>query len=157
MHYRELIGTWARRNSLPQDAEDAAQDTAANLLSGGEQTAVLDHKSYLYRAANNRLISEIRRQARHPLQPLDQLAPHEHPASDGPEAALQAAELARALRSALQELPPKCQQVFLWNKLEGYTQSEIAHKLGLTQSMVEKHMKRALRHLQEKLQNYASH
>ncbi|XOT98742.1 RNA polymerase sigma factor, partial [Alcaligenes pakistanensis] len=47
--------------------------------------------------------------------------------------------------------------MFLWNKIEGYTQKEIAEKLDLTPSSVEKYMKRALRHLQKKLQNYAPH
>ncbi|WP_341539340.1 RNA polymerase sigma factor [Paracandidimonas soli] len=46
---------------------------------------------------------------------------------------------------------------FLVNKIEGYTQEEIARKLQLTPSSVEKYMKRAMRHLQEKLQNYAPH
>ena len=54
-----------------------------------------------------------------------------------------------AAQLALAELPLKCQQVFLWNKLEGYTQAEIAQKLGLTQSAVEKHMMTALKRLAE--------
>lgn len=155
-HYSGLIGSWAKRSSLPQDAEDAAQDSIEGLLRG-EHAAALDQKAYLYRSAQNQLISEIRRQSRQELVALQDLHEDEHPVQPGPDSDLRMAQLSQALRDALQELPLKCQQVFLWNKIEGYTQKEIAEKLDLTPSSVEKYMKRALRHLQKKLQNYAPH
>jgi len=155
-HYSELVGSWAKRNSLPQDAEDAAQDSIERLLLG-ENAAVLDQRAYLYRTAQNRLVSEIRRQSRYKILSLHELSEDEHPVQPDPDVALRTAELTRALQAALLELPLKCQQVFLWNKIEGYTQQEIADKLQLTPSSVEKYMKRAIRHLQEKLQNYAPH
>lgn len=58
--YSELVRAWAKRNSRPCDAEDAAQDVMARMLSDGKAAAFAP-KSYLYRAARNRLISEIRR------------------------------------------------------------------------------------------------
>lgn len=155
-YYSGLIGTWAKKSSLPHDAEDAAQDSIEGLLRG-EHAAAIDQKAYLYRVAQNRLISEIRRQSRHEALPLHELSDDEHPLQHDPDVALRTAELTQALHAALLELPLKCQQVFLWNKIEGYTQEEIAHKLQLTPSSVEKYMKRAMRHLQERLQNHAPH
>ncbi|KAA0889193.1 sigma-70 family RNA polymerase sigma factor [Pusillimonas sp. ANT_WB101] len=155
-YYRGLIGTWTKRSSSPHDAEDAAHDVVVNLLQKGD-AAVLDSKSYLYGASQNRLVGEFRRQRRSERISMDALAEDEQPLSDDPESAIRAAQLAEALKLALLELPLKCQQVFLWNKIEGYTQEEVAQKLGLSQSMVEKHMKRTLRHIQEKLQGYAPH
>lgn len=154
--YGGLIGSWAKKSSVPQDAEDAAQDSIEGLLRG-EHAAALDQKAYLYRSAQNQLINEIRRQARHEVLPLHDLREDEHPVQSGPDSDLRMAQLSHAMQQALQELPLKCQQVFLWNKIEGYTQKEIAQRLDLTPSSVEKYMKRALRHLQEKLQNYAPH
>ncbi len=154
--YSGLIGSWAKKSSVPQDAEDAAQDSIEGLLRG-EHAAALDQKAYLYRSAQNQLINEIRRQARYEVLPLHDLREDEHPVQSGPDSDLRMAQLSHAMQQALQELPLKCQQVFLWNKIEGYTQKEIAQRLDLTPSSVEKYMKRALRHLQEKLQNYAPH
>jgi len=154
-HYRELIGTWARGNALTHDADDAAQDSIAHILAN-ERAAVLDRKAYLFRCARNRLVSEIRRQARGNFLSLEALAEDEQPVADDPDATLRADELARALKTALAELPLKSQQVFLWNKIEGYTQEEIARRLELTPSMVEKHMKRALSHLRDRLRHHAS-
>jgi RNA polymerase sigma-70 factor (ECF subfamily) len=155
-HYRELIGTWTRRSGSRQDAEDAAHDVVANMLRNGD-AAVLDPKAYLYGASQNRLKGEIRRQSRRVEVSLDELPDAEHPAQADPDSAIRAAQLADALKAALAELPLKVQQVFLWNKLEGYTQAEIARKLGLTQSTVEKHMKRALSHIHDRWQDHAPH
>ncbi len=155
-HYSELIETWAKGNSLSHDAQDAAQDSIEGLLRG-EHEAAIDQKAYLYRAAHNRLVSEIRRQSRQEVLPLHELMDVDHPLQHDPDVALRTAQLTQALRAALLELPLKCQQVFLWNKIEGYTQEEIARKLRLTPSSVEKYMKRAMRHLQERLQNHAPH
>lgn len=155
-HYRELMGTWTQRGSVSAVAEDAVHDVVVNLLQNGD-AVVLDSKAYLYGASQNRLAGEFRRQRRNELISMDALAEDEHPLIDDPESAIRASQLAQALKLALSELPLKCQHVFLWNKIEGYTQEEIAQKLGLSQSMVEKYMKRALRHIQEKLQDYAPH
>lgn len=155
-HYRELIGSWTRRGASRHDAEDAAHDVVANMLRNGD-AAVLDPKAYLYGASQNRLNGEIRRQSRREQVSLDELPDAEHPVQSDPESAIRAAQLADALKVALAELPLKCQQVFLWNKLEGYTQAEIAQKLGLTQSTVEKHMRRALAHIHDRLQDHAPH
>ncbi|MNT85961.1 putative RNA polymerase sigma factor FecI [compost metagenome] len=100
---------------------------------------------------------EIRRQSRREQVSLDELPDAEHPVQSDPESAIRASQLADALKAALAELPLKCRQVFLWNKLEGYTQAEIAQKLGLTQSTVEKHMRRALAHIHDRLQDHAPH
>ncbi|NHC60763.1 RNA polymerase sigma factor [Paenalcaligenes suwonensis] len=156
-YYTDLIGSWVKNNALKQDAEDAAQDAIMRVLAD-QRDSIQDPKAYLFRAAQNQLVSEIRRQARHEQTSLDTLLEHEHPQSHGEvDASLHTTELLGALCEALQDLPLKCQQVFLWNKIEGYTQEEVARRLGLTPSAVEKHMKRALRHIQHRLQDYGPH
>lgn len=155
-HYRELMGGWTRRSSQPADAEDAAHDAVVRMLHNGD-AGVLDSRAYLYAASQNRLMGEIRRQHRTATVSFEELAEDEHPVLQDVDGTIRTVQLVAALRQALEELPLKSQQVFLWNKLEGYTQAEIAKKMGLTPSMVEKHMKRALQHMQKKLQNYAPH
>ncbi|MGO3890641.1 MAG: RNA polymerase sigma factor [Paenalcaligenes sp.] len=156
-YYTDLIGSWVKNNALKHDAEDAAQDAIMRVLAD-QRDSIQDPKAYLFRAAQNQLVSEIRRQSRHEQTSLDTLLEHEHPQTHGEvDASLHTTELLDALCEALQDLPLKCQQVFLWNKIEGYTQEEVARRLGLTPSAVEKHMKRALRHIQHRLQDYGPH
>ncbi|SHI19848.1 RNA polymerase sigma factor [Pollutimonas bauzanensis] len=153
-HYRGLIGAWTQRQTTPPDAQDAAHDAVVGILKNNS-AGILDQGAYLFRASQNRLYGEIRRQARHEIVSLDSLAEADHPQLHDHDAAIRVSQLALALEKALSELPLKCRQVFLWNKIEGYTQEEIAKKMGLSQSMVEKYMKRALCHVHDRLQDYA--
>ena len=66
-----------------------------------------------------------------------------------------ASQLSDALQQALEELPLPCQQVFAWHRLEGQTMGEIAQRMDLSVSMVEKHMARCMRHLHIRLKQHA--
>lgn len=152
-HYGELVGAWAKRNSRPCDAEDAAQDVMAGLLSGGT-TGVMNGKSYLYRAAQNRLISEIRRQTRHDEISLEAFGADEHSRVLDPEAHVRAHELADALERALASLPLKKRQAYVWCRLEGYSQPEVAQRMGLALNTVERYIMDATREVREQLQHF---
>ncbi|NYT80922.1 RNA polymerase ECF-subfamily sigma-70 factor [Alcaligenaceae bacterium] len=119
-HYRELIGTWKRRSSSSFDAEDAAHDAIVGMLENGGST-IENKRAYLHRSVANGLINRYRREQSFPTLPLHELSESEHPVMDGVEAAAQVSELSQALSDALGELPPACQQVFAWHRLEGWT------------------------------------
>lgn len=152
-HYGELIGTWAKRNSRPSDAEDAAQDAMAQVLRDSD-LAVAAPKAYLHRAAHNRLISEVRRQSRYPSVPLEALAAEDHPLLRDPEADIRARQLADALERALASLPLRKRQAYIWHRLEGYTQPEIAQRMGLGLNTIERYIIDATREMREQLQRF---
>ncbi len=154
-YYGELLGAWKRRAESPHDAEDAAHDAIANLLDGG--AAVANPRGYLHRSVHNRLIDMHRQNQTLQRVPLHDLPELDHPSAGDPDAGLRTAQLLTDLKAALLELPVKCRQVFLWHKLEGYTQEEIAQRLDISVNMVEKYMIRAARHLRERLQHHAPH
>ena len=54
-----------------------------------------------------------------------------------------------ALSVLLNELPIACRTAFIMNKVEGHSHREIAETLGISVSMVEKHMLRALCHCRD--------
>lgn len=66
--------------------------------------------------------------------------------SAGPEQSLMATQRLAALKSALDELPTDCRTAFLLNGVDGLTYSEIATRMGISKSMVGKHLTRALAH-----------
>lgn len=76
---------------------------------------------------------------------------------DDPDAHIRNTQLIDSLTAALAELPLKCRQVFIWQKIEGYSQEEIAQRLDISVNMVQKYMIRALRHLRDRLQHYSPH
>lgn len=153
-HYSELVGAWARRADNRQDAEDATHDAILRVLEN-DTGALANPRAYLYRSIHNRLIDGHRQAKLIDVVPLHELDEDEHPLLTDPDAQARTAQLLAALKTALAELPVKCRQVFLWHRLEGYTQEEIAQKLGISVNMVEKYMIRAARHLRERLHNHA--
>jgi RNA polymerase sigma factor (sigma-70 family) len=48
------------------------------------------------------------------------------------------------MRSGLANLSPRQREVFLLNRVEGYSFAQIAQQLGLSMSMVEKHAAKAV-------------
>lgn len=151
-HYRELLGIWRRKGR--EDGEDAAQDAVLNLLENGVG-AIDDTRAYLARSASNRMVDQHRRRRIVDWLPLEALHESEHPVVPDAQAALYTQELLDALMAALRELPPSCQQAYVLHRLEGWTHAEIAQEMGVSRSMVEKHMNRALLHIQERLQKFS--
>ncbi|MCU1730824.1 MULTISPECIES: sigma-70 family RNA polymerase sigma factor [unclassified Pseudomonas] len=148
-HYHELIGTWTRKLRSRQQAEDLAHDAFVRVLES-EQDAVAQPRAYLHQTARNIAVDGYRREDRR--QSLEQQALDLTPLlTDDPEAYMNALQLADSVERALAELPLNCRKVFVWQKLEGLTQAEIAERMGLTKNMVEKYMIRTLRHLREHL------
>lgn len=48
------------------------------------------------------------------------------------------------IQQILEQLPPRCRQVFWMYRVEGHTQTEIAAALGISKNMVERHVMRAI-------------
>jgi len=66
------------------------------------------------------------------------------PAAD---AAYEAKQRLERVVAALDELSPQCRRVFVMHKFEGLSHPEIAARIGISRSTVEKHMGTALKHL----------
>lgn len=148
-HYEELIGTWTRRLRNRQQAEDLAHDTFVRVLESSA-SEVAQPRAYLHQTARNIAVDAYRRQERREAltrQAVEHGAPH----SGDPEHYMHAIQLADSIERALAELPLNCRKIFIWQKIEGLTQQEIAERLGLSKNMVEKYMIRTLRHLRDRL------
>jgi RNA polymerase sigma-70 factor (ECF subfamily) len=148
-HYEELIGTWTRRLRNRQQAEDLAHDTFVRVLES-DSTAVQQPRAYLHQTARNIAVDTYRREDRRGAMELEALH-HSSPQTGDPEHFMHAIQLADSIERALGELPVNCRKVFIWQKIEGLTQAEIAERLGLSKNMVEKYMIRTLRHLRDRL------
>lgn len=71
--------------------------------------------------------------------------------SVGPERIVMSGQRLKHVRQALDELPGNCRTAFLLHSLEGLGYSEIALRMGISKSMVGKHIARAMLHCQERL------
>lgn len=59
-------------------------------------------------------------------------------------------DLARIV-AALEDLSPQCRRVFMLHKFEGLSHPEIAARVGISRSTVEKHMGNGIKHLLKRL------
>ncbi|MGG4605090.1 RNA polymerase sigma factor [Paenalcaligenes sp. Me131] len=151
-HYSELVAAWRRKKQ--GDGEDAVQEAMLSMLENGLGT-IKDSRRYLARSASNALVDIYRKRSVLDMRCLDELDDDEHPKVDDAQSSVYTGELMDALMTALEELPLQCQKVYIRHRLEGWTHAEIAADMGISRSMVEKHMNKALLHIHENLQKFS--
>ena len=154
VHYQELVSTWTRKLSNRHEAEDLSQEAMLRVLEA--RVTPEQPRAYLHQTARNIAIDTFRKRDGHECLPLDSVESF-HAPSGNPEADLHAVQVAAGLERALAELPLKCRQVFIWQRLDGCSQQEIAERLNISKNMVEKYMIRAMRHLRDQLGQLSPH
>jgi RNA polymerase sigma factor (sigma-70 family) len=150
----ELIAYLNRRGAAPEDAEDAVQDGFARFFRAGHDVGSPDARPLLFVICRNLLLDRRRSAGREavvraPLSPDDideagVAAVSEEPAADRAVAARQDLTLAAEI---IRALPPKSRDAFLLHRFEDMTYRQIADRMGVSVSMVEKHLAEALRRL----------
>lgn len=151
-NYEELVRRVMRRVGSRATATDVVQDTFLRLQAAPQSGEITNPTAYLFRVADNLAIDHLRQETSRARM----VVPHpdyEHVAAAeaSPEHALDYKQRLRLLEAAIAELPPKCREVFLLHKFDGLSHGEIAERLGITKSMVEKHVMKALAHCRDRL------
>ena len=147
-----LLRYFRRHVGNEADVEDLAQEALVRLLHAPAD--VDNAEAYLLRIASNLLRDRFRREQSHRVawhEPFDERLhawPSEEPGSDR---VYEDRERLQRFLAELAQLPPRCRQVFLLQRYEGMTYTAIARQLQVSVSAVEKHMMRALLHLQARL------
>jgi len=147
-HRRELQAYLTRRLRDREIAADLTQETFLRFAEQGSRTTVVDDRSYLYRTATNLAIDHVRRIGRHRTDPTPygDLAgiPEDQP---GPEQIVDGRQRLNRLRAIVGKMPERTRQVFVLYRIEGLTYGEVAGRLGISVSSVQKHLAIALQHV----------
>jgi RNA polymerase sigma factor (sigma-70 family) len=146
----ELLRFLRSRTHYSEDAADLLQETFVRFARMSFPGKLDNPEAYLQRIAANLLVDRARapahRLAHVPLDDLQLIDPAPSPLSE-----VETREMARRLDAALARLKPKTRQVFLLHRFEGLTYERIAVRLGLSPSGVEKHISKAIAHLDRRL------
>lgn len=151
-HHDALLGFLSRRIG-DDDAQDVAQETMVRLMRYRAQPHD-QLRPLMYRIAINAIHDRGRRDssrhasAHYSLDQDFQDLPSVEPGIDQRIAHEQELVLARA---AILQLPQRCRQVYLLNRIEGMSYSQIARHCDISVKAVEKHIGKALAIIRQKL------
>lgn len=142
-----------RKTGDSQAAQDLAQDMflrlqrIANTLPNEDEA-----RRYLMRMATHAAIDHLRVEGNRVQLLAGALSLFENHVAN-PESYAEAHDRVAELDAALAELPARCRDVLYLSRMEGLTHIEIAERLGVSRSLVEKYAVRALMHCRRKLES----
>jgi RNA polymerase sigma factor (sigma-70 family) len=138
------------RVKCPETAADLTHETYLRLYQSAKENPPDNARALAFHIAVQLAIDYHRKTTvrnRHLVDvEFDSFAETIPNASAGPEQIVMARQRLRALQLALDELPVDCRTAFLLHGVDGLTYSEIAERMGISKSMVSKHLARALAH-----------
>lgn len=127
------------------ELEDAVQESYARLCTV-DPSRIVDARAYFFVTARH-VVGEVLRRSR--IVSIETVADIETlnivDGGANPERSLSGREEIERLRRALEKLPPKCRRAFELRKFEELSQKQIAQRMGVAESTVEKHLSKALR------------
>lgn len=153
-YYRELVSFLNARLGNRQAAEDVVHDTYLRVLERSSTTPIEQPRAFLYRTALNLVIDGHRRDVMRHTEPLEVLDNEERYSSPSPQASIDTTQRLDMVQRALAELPELCRESFLLRKLEGLSHPEIAGRLGISHSLVEKHIVNAMKHCRVRMRQW---
>ena len=142
--------------SRPQDIDDAAQETFLKAFASEAKAEIRAPKSFLFKVAKHTALNEIAKKANNTTDFIEDSARSNVLEDEGQVSAEQELDSKQKLivfARAVASLPPNCRRVFLLRKMDGLKVKEIARKLDISVSGVEKHIATGLvkcsQHLRE--------
>lgn len=133
------------RRVAGQEIDDVIQETYSRLIASKSVEQIRHPKAYAFQTAYSVLLTNVRRASVVSFKAVADID-YLRAIADAPSPEDEVAdrdELHR-LAVAIASLPKRVGQVFALRRVQGLSQREVAVKLGLSESTVEKHMARGL-------------
>ena len=142
--HEPALRAWLRRRRLGGlDIDDIIQETYTRLVAAESVAHVHDAKSYTFQIAGSVVIDHLRRMKVVSIASVPDLDYLEVVSDDpSPERQVIDRDELHRLAQMIARLPGKVRDVFTLRRVYGLSQREVAAKLGLSESTVEKHMSR---------------
>jgi RNA polymerase sigma-70 factor (family 1) len=154
-HQNELVHYTARITACRDTAEDIIQESFIILFREAKQQQIENPRAFLFRVAKNLAFDHLKHK-----KVTDKYAQVQYPILESTiEAASMDQMLAdnedvELLRQVIDELPPRCRDTFVLNKLHEMSYGEVAQHIGISESGVEKHIMKGLKHCRQRLKTF---
>jgi RNA polymerase sigma factor (sigma-70 family) len=149
-HEAALRGWLERRRLVGLEVDDVVQETYARLIALESVEHVRNSRNYMFQTAHSVLMTHLRRSkvvSFVTVADVEQLGLAASGAS--PETQVADRDELQRLAEAIASLPAKARDVFVLRRVHGVAQREVARRLGVSESTVEKHMGRSLHMIME--------
>ena len=147
-----LLRYFYRRRLPDKDIEDAVQEVFVRLSKREGLADMANVSGYLFETAASVAIDYQRRAQVRLNHAHERYEDQIHALADhGSDVVIEGRQSIEVLLAALRELPERTRNAFLLVRLEHMRYAEVAARLGISVSAVEKHVLKAMAHLLERL------
>jgi RNA polymerase sigma-70 factor (ECF subfamily) len=145
-HEAELRRMLRRVCMNSEEIDDVIQETSYKILVMTDLGQIRNPKAFVFRTAKNIVLDRIRRDAVVSIETMANLDELEiADTAPSPDRVIFAREELKWVFGLIGNLPDRCKSVFRARRVHGMSQNETAATLGLTDSVVEHEMMRAMR------------
>ncbi|MGD2132165.1 MAG: RNA polymerase sigma factor [Maricaulaceae bacterium] len=137
----------ARRFSRAEDIEELTQETFLKCFAAECRSEIFDPKAFLLRAAKNLALSEVKKKVHTTTDYAEDSGGSDVFEDEGhvsAEARIDSRRKLAALSEAIASLPPHCRRALLMRKMENLKFKQIAMRLNVSVSTVQKRVAHAL-------------
>lgn len=152
---RGLCRFLKRRLDSKDDVEDVAQEVYLRLIRHRKLEDIRPSLALLCTIAANLLKDRDRRMKVRSIHPHMSIGETDVESSDAsPEDIVKSREGIEYFETVYRSLNKNCRQAFMLHRFKGYTYGEIAREMGISKSMVQKHISYVLFQLGKKFESY---
>jgi RNA polymerase sigma factor (sigma-70 family) len=148
LDFRSQLERYVRRFVGVQHVEDIVQETFVKSLEAELSSDIKYARTYLLKTAKHLALNHLDKWDNKYAVPLEDLLASsvDYPTAVSPEHYAQSNERFMSFCQAADQLEGNVRKAFILKKVYGQSQKEIAHHLGLSESTIEKHVAKGLRH-----------
>lgn len=137
-----LLRCWPQRDEVP----DLRQEIYARVYEAAARELPRQPKAFLFATARHLLADRVRRSKVVSIEPMGDFEPSSVLVDEvSPERWCGGRQRLARLARAFDRLPDRCREVVWLRRVEHFSQREVAHRLGISEKTVEKHIAKGMR------------
>ncbi|MDG2520719.1 sigma-70 family RNA polymerase sigma factor [Caulobacter segnis] len=140
------VRAWLRRSLRLVEIDDVIQESYCRIAAAVDPQTIASPRAYFFTTARNVALDQMRKNRVVGLDDVAELAwSNVVDESPSPERLAGGRLELRRINTLIESLPQRCRTIFVMRKVQGLSQRQIAHKLGVTENVVEKQAAKGLR------------